>query len=107
MKAYNEAERQFFKGYQGKFLNFLNLWINMLLCDKGILQLRSDLLVLEGMQEDPSLTRVGKRFRGNSENMEHYQGRHREKTPERFSECLRQTPVLLVDISTHTTSPPE
>ena len=43
LKAYIEAEHQFFKGYQGKFLNSLNLWIKMLLCDKGILQLRSDL----------------------------------------------------------------
>jgi hypothetical protein len=43
VKAYNEAECQFFMGYQGKFLNSLNLWIKMLLCDKGILQLRSDL----------------------------------------------------------------
>ena len=43
VKAYSEAERQFFKGYRGKFLDSLNLWIKMLLCDKGILQLRSDL----------------------------------------------------------------
>ena len=43
VKAYNEAECQFFKSYRGKFLNSLNLWIKMLLCDKGILQLRSDL----------------------------------------------------------------
>ena len=43
VKAYSEAERQFFKGYRGKFLNSLNLWIKMLLCDKEILQLRSDL----------------------------------------------------------------
>ena len=43
LKAYSEAERQFFKGYCGKFLNSLNLWIKMLLCDKGILQLRLDL----------------------------------------------------------------
>jgi hypothetical protein len=43
VKAYSEAERQFFKCYRGKFLNSLNLWIKMLLCDKGILQLRSNL----------------------------------------------------------------
>lgn len=30
-KAYNEAERLFFKGYHGKYLNSLNLWIKMLL----------------------------------------------------------------------------
>ena len=43
IKAYSEVECQFFKGYRGMFLNSLNLWIKMLLCDKGILQLRSDL----------------------------------------------------------------
>ena len=43
VKAYSEAKRQYFKGYRGKFLNYLNLWINMLLCDKWVLQLRSDL----------------------------------------------------------------
>lgn len=43
VKTYSEAERQFFKGYRGKFLNSLNLWIKMLLCDKGVLHLRSDL----------------------------------------------------------------
>ena len=43
LKAYSEAECQFFKGYLGKFLNSLNLWIKMLLCDKGVLQLRLDL----------------------------------------------------------------
>jgi len=42
LKAYNEVERQFFKGYRGKFLNSLNFWIKML-CYKGVLQLRSDL----------------------------------------------------------------
>ena len=43
VKAYSKVEQQFFKGYRGKFLNSLNLWIKMLLCDKGVLQLRSDL----------------------------------------------------------------
>ena len=54
------------------------------------------------MQEDPSLTRAGKGFRGNVQDTEQYQGRHREETPERFSEGLRQTPVLLLDNSTQT-----
>lgn len=39
LKAYNEAERYFFKGYHGKYLNSLNLWIEMLLCEQGILRL--------------------------------------------------------------------
>ena len=41
VKAYSQVECQFFKGYRGKFLNSLNLWIKILLCDKGILKLRS------------------------------------------------------------------
>ena len=39
LKAYSEAERIFFKGYHGKYLNSLNLWIKMLLCEQGILRL--------------------------------------------------------------------
>jgi len=39
LKAYNKAERVFFKGYHGKYLNSLNLWIKMLLCKKGVLRL--------------------------------------------------------------------
>lgn len=42
----------------------------MLLCDKDILQLRLDLLALEEMQNDPILTRGGKRFRGNIKDTE-------------------------------------
>ena len=42
VKRYNEAERHFFKGPRGKFLNSLSLWIKMLLCDHGILMLCSD-----------------------------------------------------------------
>ena len=39
LKAYSEAERYFFKGYHGKYLNSLNLWIKMWLCEQGILRL--------------------------------------------------------------------
>ena len=39
LKAYNEAERYLFKGYRGKYLNLLNLWIKMLLCEQGVLRL--------------------------------------------------------------------
>ena len=39
LKAYNEVERYFLKGYYGKYLNSLNLWIKMLLCEQGILRL--------------------------------------------------------------------
>ena len=57
------------------------------------------------MQDDPSLTRVGKRFRGNVEDIEQYRVRHRAETPERFSEGLRQPSTILLDSSTQTTSP--
>ena len=59
------------------------------------------------MQEDPSLTRVGKRFRGNIEDTEQYRERHRVETPERISERLRKTPALLLESSTQTTSAPK
>ena len=38
LKAYNEAERYFFKGYRGKYLKSLSLCIRMLLCEKGKLR---------------------------------------------------------------------
>ena len=38
LKAYIEVERYFFKGYRGKYMNSLNLWIKML-CEQGILRL--------------------------------------------------------------------
>ena len=59
------------------------------------------------MQEDPSLTRAGKRFRGNIEDTEQNQERHRAETPERTSERFRKIPALLLENSTQTTSPPE
>ena len=40
--SFNEAERQFFKGPRGKYLNSFNLKIKMLLVEKGILLLESD-----------------------------------------------------------------
>ena len=59
------------------------------------------------MQGDPILTRAGKRFRGNIEEIEEPWVRHRAETPERFSKGLRQTRAFLFDSSTETTSPPE
>lgn len=56
------------------------------------------------MQEDPSLTREGKIFRGNIEDTEQYQGRHRVETLERPSERVRKIPMSLKS-STQTTSP--
>ena len=44
LKAYSEAERYFFKGYHGEYLNSLNLWIKMLLCEQGILRLDAESL---------------------------------------------------------------
>ena len=40
--SFSEAERQFFKGPRGKFLNSLRLWIKILLAEKGILWFESD-----------------------------------------------------------------
>ena len=37
--SYREVERHFFKGPQGRYLMSLNLWIKILLYEKGILQL--------------------------------------------------------------------
>ena len=39
LKDYSEVERLLFKGYCGKYLNSLNLWIKMLLCEQGVLRL--------------------------------------------------------------------
>jgi len=59
------------------------------------------------MQEDPSLTRVGKRFRGNIEDTKQCREGHRPETPKRTSDRLRKIPALLLENSTQTTSPPE
>jgi hypothetical protein len=59
------------------------------------------------MQEDHILTRARKRFRGNIEDTAQFRARHRAETPERFNEGLRQTPMLLLDNGTQTTSPPK
>ena len=40
--SFSEAERQFFKGPCGKFLNSLSLRIEILLAEKGILLFESD-----------------------------------------------------------------
>jgi hypothetical protein len=41
-KSFSEAERYFFKGYRGKYLNSLNLSIKQLLYEKGVLDIFSD-----------------------------------------------------------------
>ena len=57
------------------------------------------------MQNDPSFTRGGKRFRGNIEDIEKPWVRHRANTPERFNEVLREPSALLLDRSIQTTLP--
>ena len=52
------------------------------------------------MQEDPSLTRAGKIFRGNIEDTDQNQERHSAETPERTTEQLRKIPALLLENST-------
>ena len=37
--SYREAERHFFQGPRGRYLMSINLWIKILLYEKGILQL--------------------------------------------------------------------
>ena len=37
--SYSEAERHFFQGPWGRYLMYINLWIKILLYEKGILQL--------------------------------------------------------------------
>lgn len=59
------------------------------------------------MQDDPSFTRGGKRFKGNIKDTEQPWLRHIADTPKRFHEGLREPYVLLLDRSTQTTSPPE
>ena len=41
-KSFNEAERYFFKGYRGKYLNSLNLSLKILLHEKGVLDIISN-----------------------------------------------------------------
>ena len=41
-KSFSEAERYFFKGYRGKYLNSLNSSLKMLLHEKGVLDIISD-----------------------------------------------------------------
>lgn len=40
--SYSEAECKFLKGLRGKYQNSLKFWIRMLLCEKGVLWMRSD-----------------------------------------------------------------
>ena len=40
--SFNEAERQFFQGPRGKYLNSFSLQIKILLAEKGILLIESD-----------------------------------------------------------------
>ena len=37
--SYSEVERQFFQGPRGRYLMYINLWIKILLYEKGISQL--------------------------------------------------------------------
>ena len=43
VKSYSAAEREFFQGPRGKFLNSLRLWTKMLLCEKGMLRMELEL----------------------------------------------------------------
>ena len=41
-KSFSKAERYFFKGYRGKYLNSLNLSLKMLLHEKVVMDIVSD-----------------------------------------------------------------
>ena len=59
------------------------------------------------MQNNSSFARGGKRFRGNIEDTKQPQVRHSADIPKGFSEGPREPFSLLLDSSTHTTSPPK
>ena len=42
VNKYNDAKRELFKGLRGIFLLSLQLWIMMLICKKGILNMNFD-----------------------------------------------------------------
>jgi hypothetical protein len=41
-QSYSVAEREFFKGPRGRYLKSLSTWIKMLLCDKGVVKMKSN-----------------------------------------------------------------
>ena len=41
-KSYSDIENEFFQGPRGRFMLSLQLWIKMLIYEKGILKLKSD-----------------------------------------------------------------
>ena len=42
IKSYRDMEREFFHGPRGRFLLSLQLWIKMLICEKGILKMNTE-----------------------------------------------------------------
>ena len=42
VKSYSDIEMEFFQGPRGRFLLSLQLWIMILICEKGILKMNSD-----------------------------------------------------------------
>ena len=50
LKSFSEAEIEFFKGLQGKYLNSLSLRIKMILAKKGILLIQSDCYIVDLLQ---------------------------------------------------------
>ena len=42
IKYYSDVEREFFKGPRSRFLLSLQLWIKMIICENGILNMNSD-----------------------------------------------------------------
>jgi hypothetical protein len=42
IQSYSVAERDFFKGSRGRFMKSLGTWINIFLCDKCMMMMKSD-----------------------------------------------------------------
>lgn len=62
--SYNKREQSFFKGLPGKLLRSLNLWIKILLCEKGLLQMQTYyyLLMFRRSEEGTGTTCSQKRY---------------------------------------------
>jgi hypothetical protein len=47
-QSYSVVERDFFKGFRGRFIKSLGTWIKMLLCNKGMMTMEFDCVMTQG-----------------------------------------------------------
>lgn len=45
LMSFNKAERMFSRGPCGRYINFVPMWIKMLLCEKGVMSMENDTMV--------------------------------------------------------------